>query len=763
MWGIKLKNNILKNQVRPNPSLYGLVLLALVIFISAAGLRRAYSELNLLREGELDYLQTYIRADDECWSNVVRYARNLNRFFIHHRDFDGAARNDAVTEDDMAEDVAFLTSVLTHELVRAVNRYMSSVFDEGQGVAGAQDARQAFEYEMAALGTSYLDVLGTAFFDAMNNRWQFQLSERVSNFTAVQNYLDSTREFAFFLHDSILDDTFTNIVPSDGDIDAYIEFYLAYSTYAIINLSDIFDTFNGIPLNESFTRAGISGFISMPLDQPLDSVVTRTVVQAHVSWLNSIEDARRVTNAYMGLTLIAVLTMTIITVKVLIPDFGGAWEGFLRGLSLYLHVPFLLKLIFVLYSFAFIADFIGGTATPSFLHLLPIYASIIVMMFSFILLIRTFSGHYQFSDELEARVVRKIIQGFGIMRRLRPVLLPVISITLALTSLASLVAGFFVLYSISARSLPADWPYILFGIGALGISLASCALLLMFTIYAESYYYIKIIAEGSPVTIPKQKGVLGKPLNVLNGLSEGLQLSLEEQLHAERTKTELITSVSHDLKTPLTSIINYVDLLKKSDIKDDTAKEYVDILENKSERLKVLIEDLFEAAKLTSGSMELLLSPVDIVQLLTQAIGELSDKFATNGIEIRFKPPEQKIIAMLDGQRMWRVFENLLNNIANYSPPDSRAYITVDVRDNEIEIVMKNVSMYPLDIDSNELFERFKRGDTARSTEGSGLGLSIAKDIVELHGGRVGISIDGDLFKVAILLKADDAQAELEP
>ena len=733
-------------QPRPSPSLFGLILLVLIALISSVGLRRAYGELDALRGGEHEYLQAHIRTDHECWSEIARYARNLNRFFIHHRGFDGEANDSAVTEDDIAEDVAFLTNLLNIELANAVNRFMDSIFYEGTGVSGTYEAQRALIDGIEALGPLYIDRISTY--------WQARLNERVSNFSIIQNYLESTQEFVFYLHDGVLGETFTNIEAECVDT------FLYEGVFAIIHLSDLtFDTFNGIPLSEGFARGDISGLIALPMVQPYGSVVTQAVNRAHISWLNSTEAARRVVNAYIGLTLGSSLITAIVVLKILLPNMSGAWSGVLFGLSVYLKIPFLLKLIFAIYSFAFMAGVISGPFAPQFTQLIPIYLALIVILFSVLLLIRAFRGKYDFLDELEGRIVRKVFSGFGIIRRLSPVLLPMLSIALMTTSVLSLLFAFYCLYAISVGSqLISPMPLVILGTGALGVSLASCVMLLIFTAYAESYYYIKIIAAGNPVSIPEQKGIFGKPLNIINGLSEGLQASLEEQLHAERTKTELITSVSHDLKTPLTSIINYVDLLKKSNIENPSAREYVEILDNKSERLKVLIEDLFEAAKLTSRSMELTLAPVDIIQLLTQAIGELSDKFESNNIEIRYKPPEDKLIIMLDGQRMWRVFENLLNNIANYSPPNSRAYITVEENDAEVEIVMKNISLYPLDIDANELFERFKRGDSARTTEGSGLGLSIAKDIVELHGGRVEIAIDGDLFKVIIGLRKEQGE-----
>jgi signal transduction histidine kinase len=266
-------------------------------------------------------------------------------------------------------------------------------------------------------------------------------------------------------------------------------------------------------------------------------------------------------------------------------------------------------------------------------------------------------------------------------------------------------------------------------------------------------WYIKEMALGNIETIPKQTGLFVAPLNNLNNINDGVKRTMEKAIKDEKLKTELITNVSHDLKTPLTSIISYVNLLKELHLDNADADEYIEVIENKALRLKVLIDDLFEASKLSSGQMKLEKNPSDVVSLLRQTMGELSYKIEESGIEFKTDLPDYPVILNIDGQKMWRVFDNMLNNILKYSPQGSRAYIDISDETDKVVIVFKNVSSYPLDFDTDELFERFKRGDAARATEGSGLGLSIAKSIVELHGGKMRIVTDGDLFKVIIELK----------
>jgi len=245
----------------------------------------------------------------------------------------------------------------------------------------------------------------------------------------------------------------------------------------------------------------------------------------------------------------------------------------------------------------------------------------------------------------------------------------------------------------------------------------------------------------------KGRGDLFKLAHNINNMKAAFKKSQENEMKSERLKSELITNVSHDLKTPLTSIINYVDLLKKEGLSKEEAKGYIDVLDRKSQRLKMLIDNLFEASKIASGAVELNIEKVDVTALLQQALAELHEKINNSSLTFKLKVPKQRIYANLDGKKTWRVFENLINNILKYSQPKTRVYIDLIEEDSKIIITMKNISSYEMDFDKEEIFERFKRGDKSRNTEGSGLGLSIAKSILELQGGNLSIEIDGDLFK----------------
>ncbi|MTD30946.1 sensor histidine kinase KdpD [Planomicrobium sp. YIM 101495] len=236
----------------------------------------------------------------------------------------------------------------------------------------------------------------------------------------------------------------------------------------------------------------------------------------------------------------------------------------------------------------------------------------------------------------------------------------------------------------------------------------------------------------------------------LSKLKEGVRQSLSEQAKSERLKTELITNVSHDLRTPLTSIITYTDLMKAPDLTTEERLAYAEVLERKADRLKNLIEDLFEVSKMASGNLELERRRVDYTQLMVQAFAEHAEVMESSGLDFRVNAPDHPLFILVDGQKWWRVLDNLIVNAVKYALPGTRVYANLNEVDGQAVFVIKNVTKYELGENTDELFERFKRGDTARQTEGSGLGLAIAQSIVELHEGTLKIEVDGDLFKVTV-------------
>lgn len=237
---------------------------------------------------------------------------------------------------------------------------------------------------------------------------------------------------------------------------------------------------------------------------------------------------------------------------------------------------------------------------------------------------------------------------------------------------------------------------------------------------------------------------------LVNVIGTGLNKAVEKSVKNERLKTDLITNVSHDIKTPLTSIINYVELLKQENFEDPKIRRYIEVLEQKSQRLKTLTEDVVEASKVSSGNISLDMMNLNLVEMIQQTSGEFQEKFAARNLEEVLNLPEEEAMICVDGRRTWRVLENIYNNAAKYAMEGSRIYADLTVLEDQVLFTLKNVSAYPLNVSADELTERFIRGDISRSTEGSGLGLSIAKTLTEMQKGQFELYLDGDLFKVTI-------------
>ncbi|MFU0828733.1 MAG: histidine kinase [Lachnoclostridium sp.] len=264
----------------------------------------------------------------------------------------------------------------------------------------------------------------------------------------------------------------------------------------------------------------------------------------------------------------------------------------------------------------------------------------------------------------------------------------------------------------------------------------------------------KDMAQGNlEVSIDEDLGIFNSLKEELTKIQYGFKRAVEEETKSQKMKTELITNVSHDLKTPLTAIITYINLLKEENITEEERKSYIETLDSKSMRLKKLIEDLFEISKATSHNITLNLVDVDLISLIKQVQLELSDKIKESNIEFRYQFQAENVILKLDSEKTYRIFENLFVNILKYAMPGTRAYIEIWTRDDEVTVTLKNVSAAEITFNPEEITERFVRGDESRNTEGSGLGLAIVKNFVELQGGKFYIQLDGDLFKAIIKWK----------
>ena len=269
----------------------------------------------------------------------------------------------------------------------------------------------------------------------------------------------------------------------------------------------------------------------------------------------------------------------------------------------------------------------------------------------------------------------------------------------------------------------------------------------------------KEISQGNMdyhVDTGKMYGPLREHGEQLNRIGEGMNKAVNERMKSEHFRTELITNVSHDIKTPLTSIINYVDLLEKEKIDNEKAREYLEVLSRQSARLKKLIDDLIEASKASTGNLNVSLERCELGVLIDQCAGEYAEKLKSAGLELVVTKPEEPVTVMADGRHMWRVFDNLLNNVCKYAMAGTRVYVNLDKAEGRATVTFRNISARQLNISGEELMERFVRGDSSRNTEGSGLGLSIGRSLVQLQNGELELTVDGDLFKVTLRFRTVD-------
>ena len=289
--------------------------------------------------------------------------------------------------------------------------------------------------------------------------------------------------------------------------------------------------------------------------------------------------------------------------------------------------------------------------------------------------------------------------------------------------------------------------------------LINVAVLLLLAWWTASFWKVRkgtqVIASGNlnhQIDTAHLPGDLKEQAEALNNISGGLTQAVNEQMKSERFKAELITNVSHDLKTPLTSIINYVNLLKTTQQADPKAREYIEVLDRKSQRLKKLTEDLVEASKASTGALSVNREKIGMVQLLDQALGEYEERLEGKRLTVVRTLPEGECYVYADGRHLWRVMDNLLSNCAKYALEGTRVYVEILRGKGSVSLSVKNISREPLNVPPERLLERFVRGDESRTTEGSGLGLSIAKSLTELQGGAFQLVVDGDLFKAVVTL-----------
>lgn len=728
----------------------------------------------LLSFGLLAINKDNYNNSDDCFYNteveeeVIRYAKNLERFYIYFEGFDANTayekikglkdelyeiKTNAIENNQKAENSTEATSIEETE----IQDNSISETDENKYQLNVKTSDTEINYEiyddtdydsnesylekdiLNVSPASYLSLNVKDYSYSKKEEYVKNLSELLKNYQEIKSYLSRNTDFKY------------NITRSNGEKYTNSDNFEKEEGIGSVNINDdIFKDviFNGESLADYFNQNNMNCQIIVP-----KSVLNDTKSDIY----NAIKynEYLKRTDKYLNIFSKTALIIAILGFAILIKNYKTELiELNNNAYNKYIYLPLLAKLLIMLFCFNFFTRFyiISEAIYNSRYYEIGLNALImalaIVLTVLFIeFILKAVRKPSSLKNELEVRYIIKQFKNIKLIMKTNNFFLLIIYLIIAIS-----IIGATVLYLLvfTATELGA---IVIFGLFYLIGLYIAIKLLGYINSYVTLCYYIDELSKGNIKEIPTEKSAFMKPLNNLSRINESVKVSVENAIRNERLKTELITNVSHDLKTPLTSIINYVELLKGLKLENKTANEYIDVIDKKSIRLKVLIEDLFEASKLSTGQMKLEKNILNVSELLNQCLGELESKIKNKGIDFKLNIPENPVMAEIDGERMWRVFDNLINNIIKYSPANSRAYIDLTEEKDKIIIAFKNTSENELSFKASELFERFKRGDSSRSTEGSGLGLSIAKSIVELHGGLINIVIDGDLFKVVVELK----------
>jgi len=686
---------------------------------------------------------------------ALRYVKNLNRYYIYFKNFDSKTAYEKLKE---------LQTKLTEESVvnfsdLSVENENAHKFAENESAHGDLTVESQYPYFEKAPESYYTNIDYTKLSTIEKLNIYKDLKEVYENYEMVKNYLKNEKSFQYKIENKITGKVYSNNDNIDKE-DFYYKFSFDNSLFSS-------EKFNGEYLSTSFEQNNLNGYIIVPKN----AYDTKTSVYVSIKNNEMMNKVFKYSNYVIPcLFLIAIF----IVIYILTKEKKEVTKVIKRVYSKYRKIPFILKIIILFLSVSYFDSYVYagiGYFSPGmgyynivtqfvYYNLDTIVNTIIFFMISIIVLILFILNLIfiidmirkpsRLKEEYELGLVYDIICDTKYLFNSRHYGLILVYIILITGTLISLFLLAIVLLCIGMFS-----PFHLIIIFVLEITglITVYEIMKLIVTHCKLSCYIENIVNGVVENIEEKSKAFEKPFEGLKKINENINDKVEKMMKNERLKTELITNVSHDLKTPLTSIINYIDLLKAEKFDNDSAKEYISIIDGKADRLKVLIENLFEASKLSTNQFKLEISKSDIVALLKQTIGEFNNRIEESNLNFIIELPSNSIYLDIDGQQIWRVFDNLLNNIIKYSPKNSRVYISLEETETEVKIIMKNISKAPLNFDPEELFERFKRGDSSRSTEGSGLGLSIAKGIIEHHNGQIFINIDGDLFKIAIILK----------
>ncbi|KEI80938.1 sensor histidine kinase [Clostridium botulinum] len=663
---------------------------------------------------------------------IYSYCSNLHNFHIAYKNFDYKVAENKVTKEQLADLKLFYEDMIRNSEKDIGNKYISIL-----STAAQSDDKDKFTKLTQEKNKELKEV------EKENTKTEAELRKEIAlwsynDYKNIKKAIESKKEIKYYIKNSLTKEVYTNLAPKTN-IDSYIKNNSIYSISFPLKSGK---TKNFLETNSLLNSLNWEGNIIITKDFNSNGYIFK-----NYNYYNSIRD-RLIKEIIVGISSL-IMGIIILIIFKRRNYLNSPMLNKVKGI--YNNIPLDLKLfIFILYT-AIMGSYLINLSF--FYKPLGINHFIIITLISIYILYFIFNIKYaielkkdknKFLIQCKGSFINKLLNAFKNSNLNKNIKLKIVFIM----TVSSILAAFVLLVLLLA----------IHNIIIAPILTIIYIVLLMRYLFKKADYLNEILKATEEITcgnldyiIKENKGgVLGKIAHNINNMKEGYKRSLEEQIKSERLKTELITNVSHDLKTPLTSIINYIDLLKKEDLSKDEINGYISVLDRKSKRLKALIEDLFEASKMSSGAVELNIEKINVTALLKQSIAEFEEKITKSSLELKFKYDNNKTYANLDGKKTWRVFENLINNIIKYSQPNTRVYIDLIETNTKIIITMKNISRYEMNFSADEIFERFKRGDKARNTEGSGLGLAIAKSISELQGGSLNIIIDGDLFKVIV-------------
>ncbi|MHB7976285.1 sensor histidine kinase [Clostridium botulinum] len=663
---------------------------------------------------------------------IYSYCSNLHNFHIAYKNFDYKVAENKVTKEQLADLKLFYEDMIRNSQKDIGNKYISIL-----STAAQSDDKDKFTKLTQEKNKELKEV------EKENTKTEAELRKEIAlwsynDYKNIKKAIESKKEIKYYIKNSLTKEVYTNLAPKTN-IDSYIKNNSIYSISFPLKSGK---TKNFLETNNLLNSLNWEGNIIITKDFSSNGYISK-----NYNYYNSIRD-RLIKEIIVGISSL-IMGIVILIIFKRRNYLNSPMLNKVKGI--YNNIPLDLKLfIFILYTAIMgsylinLSFFYKPLGINHFIvtTLISIYA--LYFIFNFKYAIKLKKDKNEFLIQYKGSLINKLLNVIKNSNFNKNIKLKLASI---ITFSALLGAFILLLLLLGFHNI----------LSAFIITILYIILLIIY-LFKKADYLNEILKATEKMScgnldyVIKEKGesVLGKIAHNINNMKEGYKKSLEEQVKSERLKTELITNVSHDLKTPLTSIINYIDLLKKEDLSKDEINGYISVLDRKSKRLKALIEDLFEASKMSSGAVELNIEKINVTALLKQALGEFEEKIKKSSLQLKFKCTNNKAYANLDGKKTWRVFENLINNIIKYSQPNTRVYIDLIETNTKIIITMKNVSRYEMDFSADEIFERFKRGDKARNTDGSGLGLAIAKSISELQGGSLNIIIDGDLFKVIV-------------